>query len=356
MFKVGVVNVNDTEGGRRPFVDNFYEALRREGYNVHLIDLDKISLKALNNFDILHFSAVFLGKHMWKVLLATHPKKLLTIHGWVKKESSYRFKHTRVQLGLGASCRMFFFDLFSLAFLKTAPIVFEAITCPTKHTAAENDLRKVTIISNAIFTERFCNIDEIDVRRGQDEILFVTYISIGGLKNVAVNKTIEVVRKINQVLKDRKVILLIFGNDYLGGDTSPYVRFMGFSDKFLGILKSSDLFITGKTFPDLGYAEMQAGALGIPIAKFTKNCKTEEIVDGQTGILAKSEDEMVGKILNYVSDLENAKQTLGNNFRKYIENEKSWSKVIGRWNELFEHVCQRTEKESGARITQEKAI
>jgi hypothetical protein len=221
MFKVGVVNVNDREGGRRTFVDNFYEALRREGYNVHLIDLAKISLGALNSFDILHFSADFLGKYMWKVLLATHPKKLLTIHGWIKKENLHALKHTGVQLGLGALCRMFFFDLFSRAFLKTASIVFDATTCPSKYTAAENGLRNVTIISNALFPERFCNIDDINVRRGQDEILFVTYVSIGGLKNVAVDKTIEVVRKLNQVLNDRKVILLVFGKDYLGGDTSP---------------------------------------------------------------------------------------------------------------------------------------
>jgi len=345
MFKLGVVNVLDKEGGRRTFVDDFCRALRREGYAVSLIDLDTISWRALNGFDILHFSADFLGRNMWKVFLAQHPKRVLTIHGWIKKEKLHALKHTRLQPGLRALCRVFFFDLFSLAFLRMAPFFFDAITCPTENTVAENGLRNVTIISNALFVERFCKVDGIDIRRGQDEILFTTYVSMGGLKNVAVGNTVRVVDRLNQILKDRKVILLIFGKDYLGGETSPYARFMGFSDKFIRILKCSDLFITGKTFPDLGYAEMQAGALGIPIAKFTNNPDREEIADGQTGILAESEDEMVKKLLHYVSDLGNFKRELGNNFRMYVENEKSWTKVISHWNHLFKQVCRRKEKE-----------
>lgn len=312
IFKVGVVNVSEREGGRRTFVDNFYEALKREGYDVCLIDLDKISMEVLNSFDILHFSAHFWGRHMWKVLLATHPKKLLTIHGWVKKENLYTLK--QAGLSLSALLRELIYSLLSLLFLRTAPLFFDATTCPSRKTSEENGLSNAIIISNAIFPEHFEDIREIDLRKSQDEILFVTYVSIGGLKNVAITRTMDVVEGLNEVLEGKKATLLVFGKDYLGKHRSPSVHFMGFSDRFLGILKSSDLFITGKTFPDIGYVEMQAGILGIPVAKFTEDYDSEEIVDGQTGILAESNDEMVLKLLNYVSDLENKKQTLGSNF------------------------------------------
>lgn len=346
MLKIGIIDVSEREGGRRAFIDNFYKALKKEGYAVDFVDLKKASVDVLNSFNILHFSSHFWGKQLWKLLLATRPKKILTIHGWVMKERLHDLRH--MGLGFRASCREFIYSLLSLVFLRIAPLLFDAITCPSKRTAEENRLKTAAIISNALFPEYFRNIDEINVRRKQNDVLFVTYVSIGGLKNVAVARTLKVVRRLNEVLKRRKVTLLVFGKDYPSRDESPYVHFMGFSDKFLRVLRSSDLFITGKTFSEIGYAEMEAGILGIPVAKFTTDSATEEIIDGQTGILAKTEDEMVRKLLDYVSDLENAKQTLGNNFRKYIENEKSWSKVIGRWNELFMHVCQRTEKESGS--------
>lgn len=345
MLKVGVVNVNEKKGGRRTFVDDFCKALKREGYEVHLVDINEASLNTLNSFDVLHFSAHFLGKPMWKVLLATHPRKVLTIHGWVKKENLYILNQTSVQSGFRALCQMFLYSLLSSIFLKILFIVFDAVTCPSENTAKENGIKNVAVITNALFTECFSNVDTIDVRHTQNEILFVTYVSVGGLKNVTVDRTIRAVKKLNESLKHQKATLLVFGKDYLVRNSSPHVRFMGFSDKFLGILKSSDLFITGKVFPDIGYAEMQAGVLGIPVAKFTENCGDEEIVDGETGILAKSEDEMVGKLLHYISDLENSRRTLGSNFRKYIENEKSWNEVIVQWNKLFMKVCQSTRKE-----------
>jgi glycosyltransferase involved in cell wall biosynthesis len=338
MLKVGVVDVTEREGGRKTFVDNFFMALREEGYRVHLVDLDRVSLSMLNSFDVLHFSTHFLGKQMWKLLLSSHPKKVLTIHGWVKKERLFAPRYADIDLR--TSVQEILYSFLSLVFLRIAPFLFDAITCPSKDTAEENGLKNVTIISNAIFPEYFDNIDKIEVRKQSNQILFVTYVSIGGLKNAAIVRTVEVVEKLNGILKSGKVVLLIFGKDYSETRKSPYISFMGFSSKFLGILRSSDLFITGKTFPDLGYAEMEAGILGIPVAKFTENYENEELVDGRTGILSRDVDEMVAKLFGYVSDLESNKNVLGSNFRNYVYGNKSWSSVIVKWNKLFMEVCQ----------------
>lgn len=75
---------------------------------------------------------------------------------------------------------------------------------------------------------------------------------------------------------------------------------MSYSKRFLDALKYSDLFIASKTFPNLGYAEMEASILGLLVAKLTEDQTVEEIVDGQTGILAKNKAELVNKLLNYI--------------------------------------------------------
>jgi glycosyltransferase involved in cell wall biosynthesis len=222
--------------------------------------------------------------------------------------------------------------------LRIAPLLFDAIICPSESTAEENGLKNARIISNALFAEDFEKVNGISARMVSNEILFVTYVGIGGLKNLAIDRVLDIVERLNGSLKNGKVTLLIFGKEYLG-NSNPYVRFMGYSHQFLGILKSSDLFITGKKFPDIGYAEMEAGFLGIPIAKFTENYGKEEIIDGNTGILAKTEEEMVSKLLDYVLDLENNKRKLGKSFEEYVEKNKSWSEIVDQWNQLFLNVC-----------------
>ncbi len=337
--KIGVIDVSEREGGVRTFIDNFSKALRRQGYIVKTIDFERASVGELNSFDILHFSNPFLRsvdrsilKYVWKLLFTRHPRKVLTVHGWVRKEILYtRSQNWRRSADSGAIVSV----LLKFLMWKLVPLFFDSITCPTTRTANENKLKNAFVISNAIFPEYYSSIDPVDLSMKTSEVLFVTYVSIGGLKNVALNRTIRVVRKLNKILKSKKVKLLVFGKDYYGRSRYPYVQIMGYSSKFLSILKSAALFITGKTFPDLGYAEMEAGILGTPVAKFTEDYETEEIIDGQTGILAKNEEEMVNKLLDYVSDLENNKQKLGNSFREYVTKNKNWSSVIGQWNEVF---------------------
>jgi len=328
--KIGIINTFDKVGGRRTFIDEFSDVLKKKGYTVKVVDLNMVSVGELNNFDILHFSDHYLRMNAWKLLLVNHPKKILTVHGWVKKETVHELKHGRPDFRTVAG------GLLSLAIWNVVPLLFDIITCPSKRTAEENGLKNAIVMSNAISSKYCESVGEIDDARTKPiEILFVTYVSIGGLKNVGLTQTIRVVKKLNEILNNRKVALLVFGKDYYGRSRYPYVHFMGYSNEFLGILKSSDLFISGKSFPDLGYAEMEAGILGIPVAKFTEDYETEEIIDGQTGVLAKSEDEMVNKLLDYISDLKNNKQKLGNSFREYINKNKSWNGVIDQWNELF---------------------
>ena len=328
LMRVGIIDVNVKQGGVRTFIDNFTVALEKQGFEVKLIDFQEAPLSYLNSFDILHFSRPYLGIQSWKLLFITHPKKVLTIHGWIKKEFTHYLKNgypsfiERVKI------------IMALSTWQITVRLFDLITCPSKTTANENGLKSALIVSNAIFPDNYCKIPRICIKSASKEIVFSTYSSVGGLKDESVSRVIEVITKLNKLLVTEKITLLVFGVST--PKTKANIKFMGYHPDFLSYLKGSDLFITAKQFPDLGYVEMEAGALGVPIAKYVTDCALEELIDNITGILAKNDDELLQKLLNFISNIDNTKLTIGLNLRDYIIRKKSWDKVAPIWTDLFE--------------------
>jgi glycosyltransferase involved in cell wall biosynthesis len=315
----------ENEGGRKTFVKNFVKALQNEGYQASLVDMTKASLKELRNFDVLCFSDHFFGIHSWKLLFVRSPKKILIVHGWVKKETIFALNHSNLKEKISILS-----SLFAWAFI---PTLFDAVTSPTERTAQENKLKGALIISNAV-EGKIQENNQNDSPEAK-ELIFTTYTSIGGLKSTALDRVIRITLRLNERLTENKVHLMVFGKypDNTGG--YQHVSFMGYSNRFLEVSKHAALFFTGKSFPDIGYAEMEMGLLGVPIAKFTENYAYEEIVDGQTGILAKTEAEMESKLVEYVLDVKNNRQRLGGAFQQYVKTNKSWPVIIKQWNQLF---------------------
>jgi len=328
-LRIGIVDVQARTGGVRTFIDKFAQALNKSGYIVRVLDISKTSLSTLNSFDILHFSNYFLGVHTWKLLFVKRPKKIITIHGWIKKEVWYAIKHD----GLGL--RAIIGGLLNLSLWKIFPLLFDAVSCPNEATAEESGLKNAKIIPNCIFPEDYQNILPIDVRLRPNELVFTTYISLSGLEERVIDKIIRVVNKVNQMLTQQSVVLLIFGRAPTGIDSAS-AKFMGFSRDFPSYLKGSDLLVLSYTTPGgLGYVTFEAGVLGIPVAKFTRRKDLEELVENQTGILAQTEEEMIKNLLEYALNVKYLKPKLGKALHEYIEKENSWNNITSIWSDLF---------------------
>jgi glycosyltransferase involved in cell wall biosynthesis len=93
---------------------------------------------------------------------------------------------------------------------------------------------------------------------------------------------------------------------------------MGYVNDYMEQLKKADLFLAGYTFPELGYAVLEAMCVGVPVAKFTENTELEEIVDGFNGILARSDQEMVEKLTKYILSKDEMKEKLSINAKNTI--------------------------------------
>ena len=115
------------------------------------------------------------------------------------------------------------------------------------------------------------------------------------------------------------------------------IKNKGYSKYFLNYLKISDLFITLKDFPDLGYAEMESGILKIPIAKYFTN-NSEEIIPDKTGILGLNYNDLFLKLRSYLRRYPSEKHRLGKNLYDYINRNKDARLIIQEWENLFKFI------------------
>jgi glycosyltransferase involved in cell wall biosynthesis len=137
----------------------------------------------------------------------------------------------------------------------------------------------------------------------------VTYVSIGGGKIESVPIAVATVNHINKLLKMNRlqisVMLEIYGKDIPDNilqmiSRLPFVKYMGYVSDFKDKIKGADLFLIPYTFPELGFAALEAVCMGVLLAKLTADPTDEEIVDSFNGILATSPYEMAVKIYNYL--------------------------------------------------------
>jgi glycosyltransferase involved in cell wall biosynthesis len=96
-------------------------------------------------------------------------------------------------------------------------------------------------------------------------------------------------------------------------------------------LKTADLFLAGYTFPELGYAVLEAMCAGVPVAKFTEKPELEEIIDGFNGILAETDQEMIEKLTNYILNMGEMKKRLSTNARNTIVKRRCSSRTAIAW-------------------------
>jgi len=94
----------------------------------------------------------------------------------------------------------------------------------------------------------------------------------------------------------------------------------------------ADVFFFPSTWEGSPKVILEAAACGLPVIA-RKNYQPETVVDGQTGYLAASDDELFGRLEELLCrpDL---RQTLGRAGRKHSE-QFDWDLITQQWEEIF---------------------
>jgi glycosyltransferase involved in cell wall biosynthesis len=155
---------------------------------------------------------------------------------------------------------------------------------------------------------------------------FGTYVGASSWIEVLLRlvRIVRVIYLFNRRLKEfgnkQQVILHVYGDvpPILLEALSKYsfVKFIGYyieHSEFIKRLSTADLFIERFPLPDLEYTTLEAMCVGMPVAKFSMDPESEEIVDGFNGILATSDEEMVEKLTKYILSMDEMKRVLATN-------------------------------------------
>jgi glycosyltransferase involved in cell wall biosynthesis len=267
-------------------------------------------LKLLRSCNVIHLQGP-LGLLLLVLFTATRRPRIIimTLHGWVVKETLIYYSRSNektLKKFLTLINIMVQWNFYRYLLSRS---IIDYITSVSKITARENGIRNAIIVPNAILCRPLDDPCKDHSKRHKHNFRIVTYVSIGGGKIESVPVAVTIINHVNKLLKlsnlQISAILEIYGKDVPDNiiqtiSRLPFVKYMGYVSDFKERIKGADLFLMAYTFPELGFAALEAVCMGVPLAKLTADPTEEEIVDGFNGILATSPYEMAVKMYNYL--------------------------------------------------------
>jgi len=311
-----------------------------------------LSRNCLSLCDVVHVNGFLSILDTAKILIYAREKtKIITLHGWVIDEAKLYLFVSEENVFKRVMRFLFTYVNWLIHKLIVIPLFYDLVTSVSDITARKNKIKSIVIrnpLVPALVNEKINKCD-ISINKKQDEIIGVTYVSIGGNKILSIPRLVKLILKVNASLKNmgsnKRVKLYIFGKDLPKRlvkiiSNTPCIKYVGFSDCFLSYLKQADIMVLGYTMPELGYAVLEAAYLGIPIAKFTEDPDEEELVNQINAIIAREEKEMIEKLVYFVTNIDKLKPMLGNNIRDHIL--KTHLKQIKfQWRLILENVLEK---------------
>jgi len=265
--------------------------------------------KLLRSCHVIHLQGPLVLPLLVLFTTARRPKIMMTLHGWVIKEALIYYSRSNEKTLRRFLVLIYIMVLWNLYRYLLSRLIIDYITSVSKITARENGIRNAIIVPNAILCKLLDDPCKDHSKRHKHNFRIVTYVSIGGGKIESIPIAVTIINHVNKLLKlsnlQISAILEIYGKDVPNNiiqtiSRLPFVKYMGYVSDFKERIKGADLFLMAYTFPELGFAALEAVCMGVPLAKLTADPTEEEIVDGFNGIFATSPYEMAVKIYNYL--------------------------------------------------------
>lgn len=330
--RVGVIQ-SASETGVKTFTDTLLAALAESTrVSAEVLDLREATRAQLRGFQVLYVPYLHLNncRYLYKLVGLGVPR-VMTVHGWAYEESWQEFKE---QHDPAVKLRKLLTIPFYWLILRSG--FFDVVTAPSPVTRERMRHPAIQVIHNAIRVEPLGQEANPRHSEPQSPVRLVAYSGKGGGKHLSIAPLLQIVTQLRQ-RSARPVELHVFGDSALAQQSDqPWLVFHGKTsrEQFRQFVLDSDLFITLKTFPDLGYAEMEAGERAIPMAKLYTGVH-EELEHDVSGIVARDPGELLDSLTRFVADYPASKQRLGQGFRALIEREKSVAVIRQQWEELF---------------------
>lgn len=316
-------------------LDSYIKVFDELGYKGVVVDEDLINTRLLKKYDVIQVNGPVGFRTLFKIW-RSKVTAFLTLHGWVIQEP---FNQLKIKKDLKSTLYFVYKVIYNLLnwifhLILFIPLIYNnRVTAVSKITSKKNRVNAF-VIPNALIT------DEIEGKVREcpelhwDCITAVTYISGGGSKVLSIQRLAEIISEVNRKAGCR-IRLLVFGESPEIEDDC--IEFMGYRDDFLCHVRSADIMLLGYDMSELGYAVLEAGYLGVPVAKFRG--EFEELQDEVHGIIAEDDSEMIEKLIRFIEN-PNLKDKWGKNIKRHIIMTRSPDVISDHWKRFFDDITK----------------
>lgn len=341
LTKIALVVPGDVSGGVRTITHKLYKGLRYEGFNVKMITLRgnnfiiNVSSDILSSVSVKEYNAViYMGSVPWPSHLLSR-KAMLFLHGFVKEELSNTILYEK-------NLRYRFGALIALTYWDTIRAL-NSINSFICHSITACEANK--ILKNYILLPQFILPDEAEFyeelkknkkprNTAKDIVSILTYRSFAKSPRLLEDKhIISLIRGVSKrVNKNIKLTIIDpkMRKESIVNMGKLTIRYTGFLPRslFLRQIMESDLYLERCVDEELRLSTIEAGLLGIPVAKITyRNYVSRQDYGEDEIIVAKTPKEFIDKLAEYVDYIEYYKENYSRNIRKFILTKRTWDTV-----------------------------
>lgn len=223
----------------------------------------------------------------------------------------------------------------------TAVKMADIVTTPSYYLRERLGLDDAIVIPNAVFPGRFKAV--VHGERDAINIVTVTKFSFKD-KSEGVLKLLRIVESAQQCTDRNINCTIIGGGKYLeyakelSKEYGVHVDFKGFVDRPGDFFEGCDIFTYYSEHDNFPTAVLEGMASGLPVVTNDVGAVGEMIDHGESGLIARSDEEYGKHLLNLIDDVA-YRARIGSSARKKVERMFNWDTIVERYVRLYEQLA-----------------
>ena len=333
----------ESSGGARHTVEKLIKGLRREGFFVEQLSLrgnvlmqtinDLVNASLLREYDAIIYTGSI--PRASSLVARSRAKVLLFVHGFVLHEIAGALRTSTSLREMAGSLYL----AFSWNIGRALKVV-DLYICHSITLCEENGLKKdFVLLPQYIFPEELEKYIEFEEAPKSDKgnrpgVRVVTYSSFAiSPRLLPIYHIVALLRSTSRMVGSRSVELTVIDprlnerrEERWGNLIVRYVKFLP-RREFLKLLASADLYVERCIDEELRMSSIEAGLLGIPVAKLTHPKFVARQDYGDEVLWSSSPRELVDVLADYIANVEYWKPYYAKKLRNFLATRRSWDSV-----------------------------
>lgn len=162
-----------------------------------------------------------------------------------------------------------------------------------------------------------------------DPVRILTYTSLAESPRLLSREQIEYLTTKLRERIGRNLEFIVIGAPGTNFGNAKFLNLLK-QDDFFKLLSSCDLYLELCTDEELRYGSLEAGILGVPVAKVSRpECVGRQDYTSEEVLVGRSIGELIDKVTTYLDDVENQRTIRGKEYWEFLSHKRRWDVVKG---------------------------